>query len=71
MEQVTLKVNGMTCGGCVRGVRKVLERVPGVVSAEVSLDRAEAQVTFDAARVDPQQLTAAVEAAGYQAAVPA
>ena len=63
----------MTCAGCVRSVKKVLEAMPGVRSAEVSLERAEATVELDPARVaavggDPlAALKAAVEAAGYEA----
>ncbi len=70
METLTLKVNGMTCGGCVRSVKKVLESVPGVRSAEVSLEQAQATVLLDAAG-SPAMLAAlrsAVEAAGYEAA---
>jgi copper chaperone len=69
VEQVTLKVTGMTCGGCVRSVKKVLESVPGVANAEVSLDQAEARVQFDPARADARRLAAAVESAGYQASI--
>jgi copper chaperone len=68
MERLTLKIDGMTCAGCVRSVKKVLEEVPGVHGAEVSLERGEAVVQFDRARSnqDPVAvLKAAVEAAGY------
>ena len=65
MQQVTLNVTGMTCQGCVRSVKRVLESVPGVASAEVSLERSQAVIACDAARVDPAGLTAAVTAAGY------
>ena len=37
MEQTTLTIGGMTCGGCVATVTRVLRAVPGVASAEVSL----------------------------------
>ncbi len=70
METLTLKINGMTCGGCVRSVKKVLESVPGVRSAEVSLERAQATVLLEAAG-NPALLAAlraAVEEAGYEAA---
>jgi copper chaperone len=67
METVTLKVQGMTCQGCVRSVKKVLEGVPGVDQAEVSLERAEAQVRFDPASASPARLAQAVQDAGYQA----
>ena len=73
METITLKVDGMTCAGCVRSVKKVLEGVPGVRSVEVSLERAQATVELDPAGAaavggDPlAALKAAVEAAGYEA----
>jgi copper chaperone len=68
METITLKVNGMTCQGCVRSVKNVLERVPGVFAAEVDLERGQARVQIDQARVAPGALKAAIEEAGYEAA---
>jgi copper chaperone len=67
MEQLRLQVTGMTCQGCVRSVKRVLEAVPGVRRAAVSLERGEAVVDFDPGRASAADLTAAVEAAGYQA----
>ena len=68
METVTLRVNGMTCQGCVRSVTQVLHRVPGVRHAEVSLERAEATVEFDPGQASAAVLKQAIEAAGYEAA---
>jgi copper chaperone len=68
MKTVTLKIDGMTCAGCVRSVKKVLEGVPGVRSAEVSLEAGQAMVELDPATGDlVAALKAAVEAAGYDA----
>jgi copper chaperone len=68
METVTLKINGMTCSGCVRSVKKVLEGVQGVRSAQVSLERGEATVELERNTSDAvAALKAAVEAAGYEA----
>ncbi len=66
MQTVTLKVTGMTCQGCVRSVTKVLQNVPGVESAEVSLERGEAKIAYDPARAATAGLKAAVEEAGYE-----
>jgi len=66
MEIATLKVEGMTCQGCARSVTRVLQGLKGVVSAEVSLAAAQAEVTFDSAQVDVARLKAAIEQAGYQ-----
>ena len=59
-----LKIDGMTCGHCVEGVKKALEAVSGVESAEVSLAEGRASVR-GTAPVD--QLVAAVEEEGYSA----
>ena len=67
METTVLKVTGMTCGGCVRSVSNVLQALPGVASAEVSLENSEATVTFDPAVSNKAALRKAVEDAGYEA----
>ena len=68
MEQIKLEVNGMTCQGCVRSVTRVLEAVPGVAGVEVSLERKEAVVRMQGA-ASGEQLTKAVEEAGFEARV--
>lgn len=67
MEQTTLTIGGMTCGGCVATVTRVLRAVPGVESAEVSLERGEAVVRYDAATTPLTALRTAVEDAGFDA----
>ena len=47
MATVTLNIDGMTCGGCVKSVTKVLNGLDGVRSATVSLENKNAQVEFD------------------------
>ena len=69
METTTLRINGMTCGGCVASVARVLRAVPGVAEAEVTLTPGAATVTFDAARTNVPALRVAVEAAGYDVAI--
>jgi Cu+-exporting ATPase len=59
-----MALTGMTCAPCVRRVEKALGRVPGVRSATVNLVTERAHV-FAADHVSPQQLSAAVEKAGY------
>ncbi len=43
---VTMKIEGMMCGHCEATVKKALEAVPGVISAEVSHEKGEAVVTL-------------------------
>ena len=59
----TLRIEGLLCSACATNVRRQLEAVEGVRSAQVDLERGEAQVTYDAARTSPASLTAAVERA--------
>jgi copper chaperone len=68
METAVMKVTGMTCMGCVSSVKKVLNAIDGVQSAEVSLEKAQATVVYDATRVKPAQFKRAVEDAGFEAA---
>lgn len=63
----TLHVNGMTCGGCVIGVRKVLSRLNGVTNADVSYEKTRAVVTYDPAKVTIKQIIAAIKTLGYTA----
>ena len=60
----TLQVEGMMCAHCRMHVEQALKKVPGVESAEVSLEDKSAVVTGTA---DRAALIAAVQAAGYEA----
>lgn len=68
METTELKIEGMTCGGCVKSVTRVLTGVAGVASAEASLEEGRARVTFDPGRTGVEALKQIVERAGYKAA---
>jgi Cu+-exporting ATPase len=69
-QEITFPVTGMTCASCVRRVEKALTRVPGVAEASVNLATEKASVRFDPAAVRLEQLTAAVERAGYRVGAP-
>ncbi len=65
-----LDIGGMTCASCVGRVEKALVRIDGVELAAVNLATEVATVTYDPARVTPDDLAAAVHAAGYTATLP-
>ncbi len=65
--KVELRVEGMTCEGCVRSVQRKLSKVAGVESAHVDLDAGKATVEYDDSLADPAQLVGAVEQIGYHA----
>ncbi len=66
MRTETLKISGMTCGGCVNTVTKALNAVDGVKDVAVSLNPGEARIDFDENTTASAQLRAAVQQAGYQ-----
>ncbi|MFO1313142.1 MAG: heavy-metal-associated domain-containing protein [Burkholderiales bacterium] len=65
MESITMNVQGMTCGGCVASVTRVLKAVPGVADVAVTLTPGTAKVTFDPAKTGAPALKSAVEDAGF------
>lgn len=62
---MTLKIDGMHCGACVRRVTMTLEKTPGVSVGAVAIGSA----TIEAA--DPEPVLAALKKAGYPAQVSA
>ncbi|MCD7823427.1 MAG: heavy metal translocating P-type ATPase [Oscillospiraceae bacterium] len=62
---VTMKIEGMMCGHCEARVKKTLEAIPGVSSAEVSHTAGTAVVTLSAP-VEDSVLKEAVEAQDYK-----
>jgi len=65
MNEITLSVTGMTCGGCVNSVTRVLTALPGVQNAVVTLPPGQARVTYDPARTDRAAMVQAVVDAGF------
>ena len=63
MKHTVLTIQGMSCGGCVASVKRVLGRMPGVQVGDVKVGSA--QVTIDEARVSEDALRAAIDAAGF------
>ena len=61
----TLKIEGMMCGHCEATVKKALEELPQVTSAEVSHESGTAKVTLNA-DISDDALKAVVEAKGYK-----
>lgn len=68
---VVLNVTGMNCNGCAASVERSLKKVDGVSAVRVDLGQEQAQVTYDASRVQLDALKASVVQAGYGIAEPA
>jgi copper chaperone CopZ len=67
--RTTLSIKGMTCGGCVAAVKLQLKKTDGVLAYQVSLEKAEADVTYDRGRTEPKKIAESVSKTGFQASV--
>src|SRR5450830_1666892 len=68
-EEITLDITGMSCASCVGRVEKALHKILGVSEVSVNLASEKATLTTTSA-VSVDSLIAAVERAGYNAALP-
>ena len=68
-EQLDLQVGGMTCSSCAARIERKLNKLEGV-AATVNYATEQANITFDANIVSPEQLVATIEATGYTAELP-
>ena len=66
MQSTQIKINGMTCMGCVNSVKTVLEKMSGVNDVDVSLDKALAIIQYDAEKACIDQLKQAMQDAGFE-----
>ena len=66
MQSTTLKIDGITCGGCVSTLTRVLTAIPGVNSAVVSKDPGQAVLDYDASATSPEAFREVIEDAGYE-----
>ena len=65
MAEVTLRIENMHCGSCIRRVSQSLASIPGLRVKEVRVGAARFDSTQDPAPVD--QAVAALAKAGYPA----
>jgi len=65
MATITLVVKGMSCGGCVKSVKGVLEGMKGVKSVNVDLASGKTIIEYDAP-MDINVFEKAIEEAGFE-----
>lgn len=61
-------VIGMTCASCVGAVESYVATLEGVSEVAVNLLAGKAVVTFDAAKISPQQIAEEISGIGFNAA---
>lgn len=67
MKKVKLNISGMTCNNCLNRVETALTELEGVEKVKINLKRETASVKFDQTIQEIDDLTKAVDQAGYQA----
>jgi len=66
MDDVTLRIEGMSCGHCVARVQQALAALDGATVESVTVG--EAHLKVDPSRLTAADLAKAVQAAGYRVA---
>ena len=68
-ERLLISIEGMHCTSCASGIKSMLKRTRGVVSADVSFSRKEANVEFDPSATSREKIIEAIKNMGYKAHV--
>ena len=63
MERITMDIDGMTCGHCVRSVDAALKELAGVTVEQVAVGQA--TVSFDPAATTTDRIAQAIADEGY------
>jgi mercuric transport protein len=67
-KTVTIRVEGMHCGGCASSVTKALKATDGVEDVQVSYEKGEAVVRYDDQKVTVAKLREVINGTGFKAA---
>ena len=70
VRQVTIPVDGMSCGACAARLKRALKDLDGVVEAEVSLEHSSARIRYVSTRTNPDKLVSAIRGLGFTPGVP-
>ncbi len=67
MENLTLKLRGMSCASCASNIEQAIQAVPGVVACQVNFATEQATIEYEPQRTDLEAIQQAVDEAGYTA----
>ena len=65
MQNVTLSVQGMSCGHCVNAIEESVSKLEGVNRVKVKLDAAEVEVSFNESQVSIEKIKETIDDQGY------
>lgn len=70
IAEVSIPVQGMTCGSCEHHVETEVIRKAGVIEIDADHEKAVAHVKYDSSKISLDQLVAAINETGYKASKP-
>ncbi len=65
MENIIIKVEGMSCSHCENAVKKAVGALDGVGKVSVSLEEKSVAVDYDSSKVSIDTIRQAIEDQGY------
>ncbi|ADL07500.1 copper chaperone CopZ [Thermosediminibacter oceani] len=65
-SDITLKVSGMSCSHCKHAVESAVKALPGIEKVDARVEDGKVDVSFDPSKVSLEQITRAIEDAGYE-----
>lgn len=66
VDEIEIGVGGMTCANCSARVERALNKMPGVIQANVNLATERASVRFVPATLGPEDIARTIEETGYE-----
>ncbi|MCU6711524.1 copper chaperone CopZ [Paenibacillus sp. J5C_2022] len=66
MENITLNVQGMSCGHCVKKIEGGVGQLEGVNQVRVNLDSAKVEVSYNESQVSLDKIKETIEDQGYE-----
>jgi copper chaperone CopZ len=64
---VTIRVEGMHCGGCASSIEKKLKSTYGVQEVRVSFEKGEAWIKYDEQKITVYKLRDVINSTGFKA----
>ncbi|MGB7895199.1 MAG: heavy metal translocating P-type ATPase [Microcoleus sp.] len=67
MDNLTLKLRGMSCASCASSIEQAIQSVPGVLECHVNFGMEQASIQYDSKQTNLETIQSAVDDAGYEA----
>ena len=65
MQTVTLNVQGMSCGHCVKAIEGSVGQLEGINGVNVNLSEAQVEVSFNESQISLEKIKETIDDQGY------